>query len=166
MDVDDAIGLFIDAMEETGILDDTVILFYGDHTSSLFIQDLESIHNRNYTEVEYRTAMQNVPLIIYNESIFAPTNIQKVGGTVDIYRTMANLFGLDSQYHFANDLFGDEPGFSYNPRNLDLIFDDAVIFYPSGEVYSQTNVDSKKYIEYFEKYKYLNDLLLKSEHFK
>lgn len=157
---DEAIGMFIDTMEEYGLLEDTVILLYGDHTSSLFIQDLESIFNKTFSEADYRRAMQNVPLIIYNEELFSPQINHKVGGTVDIYRTMANLFGLDIKYRFANDLLSDEPGFVYNPRNLDIIIDDAIIFYPNGKVFSDKAIDGKFYIEYFENYKYRNDLLL------
>ena len=164
--VDKALGLFIEEMDKLGILEDTVIALYGDHTSSLFIQDLESIFDRDFNEMEFRTSMQNVPFIIYNEDLFSPQIINKVGGTVDIYRTMANLFGLETKYNFANDLLSNEPGFSYNPRNLDLIFDDAVIFYPSGKVFSENQVDVKHYVNYFEYYKYINDLILKSDYFK
>jgi len=166
MHVDNALGLFFDELEKSGLLENTVIAFYGDHSSSLFIEDVESILDSQLTEVDYRTTMQNVPFFLYNESIFTPTVNHKVGGTVDIYRTMSNLFNLDSHYNFANDLNSNEPGFSYNPRNLDLIFDDAVIFYPSGEVFTEAKIDQEKYIKYFENYKYVNDLILKSDYFK
>lgn len=171
--VDKSIELLINEMDKLGILDNTVIAFYGDHTSSLFKQDIESIFNRGLTEAEFRTEMQNVPFILYNEDIITPSVNHKVGGTVNIYPTIANLFNLNPTYMFSNDLLSDNPGFSYNPRNLDLIFDDMIVFYPSQEAYSSNGKDKlpkneivNNNIKFFEQYKYINDLILKSDYFK
>jgi len=165
MYVDEAIGIFIDEMEKRNLLDDTVIVIYGDHTSSLFKKDMESLLQRDLTEVEFRLLMQNVPFIVYNEDLFAPTVNSKISSTVDVYRTMSNLFGLDSKYHFGNDLLTDEPNIVYSPRSLDIILQDSVIFYPSNEVYGK-DIDPKPIIDIFTNYKYHNDLILKTKYFK
>lgn len=164
--VDEAIGIFIDTLTSRNLLEKSVIVFYGDHTSSLFKSDLESIFQTSQSTVDYRLEMQSVPLIIYNEELFAPDVIDKVTGTVDLYRSLSNLFNLTSKYHFGNDLFTDEPGFIYSPRNLDLIYDDFTYFYPSKTIFGQPQKDVSKCIETFEKYKYINDLILKTKYFK
>ncbi|HHU55915.1 MAG TPA: LTA synthase family protein, partial [Acholeplasmataceae bacterium] len=163
--VDEGIGILISEMEERNILDDTVIVLYGDHTSSLFKHDVEGILDKKLSEVDFRMIMQNVPFIIYNEDLFPPQVNNKIGSTIDVYRTMANLFGLDQKYHFGNDLLSNEPNMVYSPRTLDIILDDSIIFYPTGEVFGKNN-NSKKYIDLFNDYKYHNDLILKTKYFK
>jgi phosphoglycerol transferase MdoB-like AlkP superfamily enzyme len=166
MYVDEAIGIFIKQLEKRNLLDDTVLVFFGDHTSSLFRRDLESIYKKRINELDFRLMLQSVPLIIHNPNSLPIYTNHKVSGTTDIYRTMSNLFGLQSKYHFGNDLLTLEPNYIYSPRNLDLIFDDFTIFVPSEEIYGNINVDKKVYLDIFFKYKYHNDLILKTHYFR
>lgn len=164
--VDEAIGIFIESLQNKKLLDNTILVFYGDHTSSLFKNDLESVLKTKLSTVDYRLQMQSVPLIIYNENLFTPQIKRKVTGTVDLYRSLSNLFNLTSKYHFGNDLFTDEPGYIYSPRNLDLIFDDFTYFYPSKKIFGQPQNNLNYCIETFETHKYINDLILRTKYFK
>src|SRR5690554_576625 len=163
--VDTAIGILIDEMENAELLDETIIVFFGDHTSSLFIEDLESIFEKDFAEAEFRKIMQNVPLIIHNENLFSPEVNHKVSATVDLPRTMANLFGIKPKFYFGSDLFSDEESLVYSPRSLDIIGEDFMIFYPSKKIYGNQDINKEKYIELFENYKYYNDLILKTKYF-
>lgn len=166
MYVDEAIGIFIGKLEEKDLLDDTIVVFFGDHTSSLFKPDLESIYKTTISEVDFRLQMQSVPLIIYNETLFTPQIKNKVTGTVDLYRSFANLYGLDPKYHLGNDIFTDELSFIYSPRNLDIIFDDFTYHYPHKKLFGNANPNLNQYIKLFENYKYVNDLILRTHHFR
>lgn len=165
MYVDEAIGNFIQKLEDANKLDDTILVFYGDHTSSLFKKDIESIFKNTYDDVSYRRMMQSVPLIIYNTDLFSPEVNTNVHGTVDLYRSFANLFDLESKYHFGTDIFSNEPGFIYSPRNLDLMTNEGVILIPTNTA-NTNNPYKEAYIQAFTKYKRLNDLILKSRYFK
>lgn len=164
---DEGIGIFIDSLEEKGILDDTVIVMYGDHTSSLFEEDLESIFDRELNAIEMREYLQKTPCLIYNESLFAPRVINKVVGTTCISRTLANLFGLNQTYHFGVDMLTDEPALIYSPRNLDIHIDGLTIAYPSLKTFGNdtSKEEMNKYVLLFEKYKRINDMLLTKNYF-
>ena len=95
---------------------------------------------------------------------------------MDLYPTIANLFGLDNKYKIGADMLNNEITYVYSPRNLDLIFNDYVVEYPSKKIYyftvenqeytKLTEAEINKLCEQFEYYKYHNDLLLSIEYFK
>lgn len=162
--LDGALGLFLDNMEQKNLLDDLVLVLYTDHTSSLFKPDYDSIMGNDTSALSFRRDLQNVPFIIYNEALFNGTVNHKVCGTTDIYRTLSNLFGLSSRYHFGIDMMSDEPGYIYSPRNLDLWYDQGSCMYPS---LTFTGDQEKGHLitTIFEQYKYHNDLILRSKYF-
>lgn len=162
--LDDSLQIFMDQMEAKGILDDVVLVLYADHTSSLFQPDYNSIFKMKSTELQFRKDLQNVPFIIYNEDLFTGSTHHKVCGTVDVYRTLSNLFGLTSQYHFGADMLDSEPSFIYSPRNLDIWYDGGFMMYPSDTY--QGNESLYQMIKtQFEFYKYHNDLILRTKYF-
>lgn len=107
---DDALGQFIDALQASGVWDDSLIVLYGDHLGlPIFSLDgkekllMEEIYGREYGY----TDMINVPLIIAGQGITYPRTFNQIGGQVDLLPTIANLFGisLDDQIHFGQDIF-------------------------------------------------------------
>lgn len=166
MYVDEAIGLFLDKLETEGLLENSILAFYGDHTSSLFKGDLESALNTTVTDIFYRKEMQKVPFILYNESIFTPEMISKVRSTVDMSATFANLFGLNEGVRFGVDALSQEPTFVYSPRSLDVIFDNGFLEYPRNRLYNATNgFTLEQAVHLFEQQKRINDLILKTKYF-
>lgn len=167
---DEALGIFLDKMTESNLIEDTVIVLFGDHTSSLFKRDVEGIMNRKLSDIEFRREMQKVPFLIYAPDMIEPGIDNSVHSTVDIYPTFANLFGLDYQYKFGVDMLSDEPTFVYSPRSLDIFFDDFTYIYPSKQAIKLNNNitdnDIKEAIKDFENYKRMNDLILKRKYFK
>jgi phosphoglycerol transferase MdoB-like AlkP superfamily enzyme len=105
---DEALGIFIRDLKESGLWDDSVIVIYGDHMGvpiySLSAYErglMEDILGREYRPVE----MMNIPLMISVPGLAART-VDITGGQVDILPTVANLLGisLDGQIHFGQDL--------------------------------------------------------------
>lgn len=162
--LDDALGLFINLMEQKNLLDNLVLVLYTDHTSSLFKPDYDSIMGANTSNIAFRSDLQNVPFIIYNESLFGATVNHKVCGTSDVYRTLSNLFGLTSRYHFGVDMMTNEPSYVYSPRNLDIWYDQGSCQYPSLTFIGDVE-EGERIISVFEQYKYHNDLILRTKYF-
>ncbi len=103
---DAQIGMFLDQLEKSGVLDNSIVVLYGDHyaipkeeADQLF--QFEGIENP--TDLDW-SRLQKVPLLIH----FPGDAIQSVNsipaGQIDLYPTLANLFGLDRKYMFGTDL--------------------------------------------------------------
>lgn len=189
--VDYCLGQMLAYLEEKGLEDETIIAIYGDHGGgvshdSLIINRSHLQNNINPFEealfsypnkvstYAYRKLSQEVPFIIYEPSedkIIDPQVISLVRGETDIYRTMANLFGLDNEYYFGVDSLSNEPSFIYNPRNLDSFTDEFVLFLPPLETYHPDYAffpveDINKYADIVKKGKDLNDKILKYKNYK
>lgn len=164
--LDEAIGAFMQKIEP--ILDNTVVIFYGDHSSSLFKKDLEQIWGRNLKPYELRYEMQKVVCFMYNEKIFTPMVDSSAHGTVDLFPTLVNLFGLEPVQTLGFDMLSDEPGFAYSPRTFDVYFDDFVLAGPSKKTYLKklTKDEISKYYQIWSEYLYINNLILKSEYYQ
>ncbi|WP_425495249.1 LTA synthase family protein [Paenibacillus tengchongensis] len=112
---DYAFGQFIDELKADGLLDNSLIMVYGDHMG-LPIYSLDHDDKELMTEIyghDYEYAhMLNIPLMIHAEGALQPQTLEQVGGEVDIMPTAASLLGIsmDGQIHFGQDLLSQ----SYN----------------------------------------------------
>lgn len=89
---DKALGAFIDELEKKGILKDTVVVIYGDHTSvNKFYPD--RVSEVKPSEDWWMNNDMRIPLIIYNPEVKGETlSIQ--GGQIDLMPTLAYLMGV------------------------------------------------------------------------
>lgn len=170
MYVDNVVGDFINNLKNEGLYDNSIIVIYGDHTSSLLKDDTESITNKNYSDIEFRLEMQNVPFIILGNDIPIIKD-NSVHSNVDIFPTMSYLFNLSPKYKFGVNMMSDETSYVYNVRSLDIIFNDYVILYPSKDVYYTNKnigkISKDKFTEIindFTYYKYVNDLTVRTNY--
>ncbi len=182
---DYAIGEAIKYLEEKNLLDDTAIILYGDHCSGIYIEqaifDNLNIFKNDLNSLEYPTDLvsqkmlirkynSNIPLIIYQKDLKADV-IENVRSEVDLKRTIANLYGLESKYNFGIDALSSNKTFSYNPRNLDIFIDGAIISAQSGEIYiyDKNYNYNKSFINLltknFKEFRLLNNNILKSKIF-
>ena len=105
--VDNAIGILLDGLEKRDILDDTVIVLFGDHYPYAIDSDILN------QELDYDATIDNnadqVPLIIYNPSLEAKEFTQYTS-YMNILPTIANLFQLDfdSRLYMGLDAFSSE----------------------------------------------------------
>lgn len=108
--VDEAIGELIEGLKRTGLWDESVVVFYGDHfglnlnAGNLTQREKEALAKllgHDYDEID----MWNIPLLIRVPGLPGQTVTQS-GGQVDGLPTLANLLGLDlgDQVHFGVDL--------------------------------------------------------------
>ena len=126
---DDAIGKLLEILEKKGILDDTVIMVYGDHYP-YGLKD-EDVNQSLPYDILVNHERERVPFIIYNSEI-DPIVINKRTSYMDFLPTIANLFGLDydSRFYFGEDALNDNPnGLVIYP---DSSWEDDVAIYDAG----------------------------------
>lgn len=106
--LDNALGLLLDGLEERGILEDTVIVLYGDHYPY-------GIKTSNLNKVlDYDTSedlnAEQVPFVIYNAGTTDGTVFKEYTSYMNILPTLANLFNLDydPRLYLGYDLFSSD----------------------------------------------------------
>ena len=111
METDDFLGGLVDRLEKEGLMDDTVLIIYGDHYCK-YLTDTEFL--KKIKHVGYRNLLCNTPLLIYSKDL-APRVVDKYSATVDLYPTVCNLFALkaDLRYFVGDDIFGEKGGIVY-----------------------------------------------------
>ncbi len=117
---DDAIGQFINDLDEAGVLENTVIVIYGDHDAKLKKNEYDRFYNYDpYTDSllseddpDYRVVdayeleiNKKVPLIIWSKNKKLATEVTEVMGMYDIAPTLGNMFGFKNPYALGNDIF-------------------------------------------------------------
>lgn len=119
---DQALGQFINDLETSGLMENTVLVIYGDHDARLPFEDFNKLYNydpqtegvldetqENYTPFgEYQYELnRKVPLIIYSKEI-KETYHQEVTtamGMIDVMPTLGNMFDFYNKYQLGNDIF-------------------------------------------------------------
>jgi len=90
---DQQIGAFIDKLGKDGLLDNTVIALYGDHTGVHKFYDDEIKQLKN-PESWWLEGHNKIPLIIYSKGMTGK-EIKTTGGQIDLLPTLAYLMGID-----------------------------------------------------------------------
>ena len=158
---DNALGLFIEKMDEEGLLDNAVIVIYGDHdakhksnTYNKFLNyspELESTiepEDEGYVDV-YDTVflkqIKRVPFIIWTkDNSIKPKEIEMPMGMIDVYPTIANMLGVYSSFHLGNDVFN---------------IDKNVVVFPDASWLDETTYYSASKSEYHQ----ISDIPIASE---
>ncbi|WP_379147433.1 LTA synthase family protein [Paenibacillus sp. sgz500992] len=151
---DYAMGQFLEELKTSGLWDDSLVVFYGDHQGlpmyTLGSDEKELINGLVGHEYGY-TDMFNIPFIVHSPSAKLPAVMDHTGGQVDILPTVANLLGVSvqNQLHFGEDLFNQQTnllpvrhflptGSFINDKSIYVTGDD----YADGTNYSQLDNSS------------------------
>jgi lipoteichoic acid synthase len=122
---DKQIGLFFKLLEQNNMLDNTIVVIYGDHggVHKYYMEDIESTDMPG----DWWQAKDNeVPLIIYGKDIPSKT-ISTYGGQIDIVPTVSYLLGIDTKdYYMGRNLLTSK-------RNASVIKGGIVVGNPSKE---------------------------------
>ena len=117
---DQAIGQLINDLDTAGLLDDTVIVIYGDHDSKIkkseyiryynYIPETNTIRDKDdpeYVNVDYYSYELNrsVPFIIWNKNNKKSIKVDKVMGMYDVMPTLGNMLNIYNPYALGNDIF-------------------------------------------------------------
>lgn len=94
---DEQIKLFFDLLKEKNLLDNTLVVIYGDHTGVHKYYN-DSIESLDYDGNWWKDYDRKIPLFIYSSDI-TPNIINASGGQVDILPTVCYLLGIpDNAY--------------------------------------------------------------------
>lgn len=126
METDAFIGELVAQMESDGHLEDTVLVFFTDHYNK-YMSNRELV--MKLKGAENRDQLCKTPFFIYSSDLSART-VTKVTATMDIFPTLANLFGLDVDFGFypGDDAFSDRGGYAVFPN---LNWYDGATYYNS-----------------------------------
>lgn len=117
---DEAIGEFINELDEAGLLENTVIVIYGDHDAKLkksefnryynydpYNDDIKSKDSEDYVTIDSYTYELNrkTPFIIWTKNKKFNVEITEVMGMYDALPTLGNMFGFKSDYALGHDIF-------------------------------------------------------------
>ena len=145
--VDNAIGILLEGLDSLNILDDTVIVLFGDHYPYAIEPDTLNL------ELDYDATIDSnadqVPLIIYNSELEEKEFLQYTS-YINLTPTLANLFNLkfDSRLYMGLDALSSE-------------YDSLVIF-PDGSwknANAYYNASTSK-ISYYTKNMYTDEEIL------
>lgn len=135
LDTDKAIGLLKEDLEKKGLLDDTVIVLFGDHNAyyhalSNYVKDID-----DYDSKGKFTDLYNVPLMIYDSDLTERLNaegksriVDKFTCTADIVPTVLDLLGVNyyTNLYYGNSVLSDKQSVLYS-RAYDNFFSDGIV---------------------------------------
>lgn len=136
---DYAIGKLIDQLKQTGMWDNTMLVFYGDHFG---LQEKEvparEIEEKLGIAYDERISRFNIPLVIHIPGQQHGQVVDRTGGQVDILPTVVNLLGLSLEEEgftaFGHDLLNIDRNVVgmryYLPTGS--FFNDEVMFVPGA----------------------------------
>ncbi|MBU1342498.1 MAG: LTA synthase family protein [Proteobacteria bacterium] len=103
---DQAIQLFLDRLEKSRLLENTIIMIYGDHSPKLLKKEIESIIGHDVTDLESKRLRVQIPFILWApKGSIEPKVIHDVFPQIDVLPTIANLFDLGTHFGIGKDIF-------------------------------------------------------------
>ena len=156
----------MEELDEKGLLDNTIIVLYGDHDSKLKPSEFRKLYDSEY----YKDVLidptdtvgtiddftyeinREVPFIIWSKDLKKKYKQEhtKVMGMIDVMPTLSNMLGVTPKYALGNDIFS---------------IDENVVVFPSGnwisnklyynsskEKFRQLDLESSIDMDYINKY--------------
>lgn len=173
---DASIGEFIEGLDKEGLLDNTVIIIYGDHDNKL----KKSVYNRYYN-YDYKTddllpedspnyinvddyfyeLNRSVPFIIWTKDMKGTKynkEITKVMGMMDVQPTLGNMFGFNNKYALGHDIFNIDNNVVVFPSGNWLT--DKIYYNSAKEAYRQIDLSSEITLDYINYYKQYSEKMI------
>ena len=129
---DSAIGELINGLDEKGLLENTIVVIYGDHDAKLPKSDFTRLYNydketddiiseedEKYIDVDYYKYEldRSVPFIIWTKNEKLSKVVNTAMGMYDAAPTLANMLGVTPKYNLGHDVMG---------------LDDNIVIFPNG----------------------------------
>ena len=172
---DEAIGQLMNSLEEEGLLDDTIVVIYGDHDAKLKTGEFERLYynenidsilidpNKKIETIDDYTYELNrkVPFIIWSKDKLNTDytgTFNKVMGMIDVSPTLGNMLGFYNQYALGVDIFSvDENVIVFPDGNW---MTNKLYYNSSKKEYRQLEQDTSISIDYIDKYSSHAELLI------
>jgi phosphoglycerol transferase MdoB-like AlkP superfamily enzyme len=117
---DEAMGLFLEMIEESDYFNDTVFVFYGDHDPRLSLREFNLFYNfdpetggllssdhEDFVLYDFYANELNrrTPFIIWTKNQTFDQSYDYFMGTIDVLPTLGNMFGFYNEFAVGNDIF-------------------------------------------------------------
>ena len=118
--MDKALGQFMGSMDKEGLLDDTVIVIYGDHDARISRKNYDYMYNYDpildkvldeddngyveFNDYDYELS-KKVPLIIWSKDMDEVSVIDTPMGMIDVMPTLGNMLNIYNKYALGHDIF-------------------------------------------------------------
>ena len=167
---DSAIGYLFELLEEADLLDNTVIVLYGDHDAKLKKSELNKLFQSEYydnslinpndridilDEFTYELN-RKVPFIIWSKDIKDTKyskQVDEVMGMIDMMPTLSNMLGVKPKYALGHDIFSIKNNVIVFPSGNWMT--NKLYYNSSKNTFRQLDLDSSidmDYIDYYNNY--------------
>ena len=167
---DEAIGELFEELEEKGLLDNTIVVLYGDHDCKLKKSDFNYLFESEYydsvlinkngridTLDEFTYELnRKVPFIIWSKGIVNTKyskQIDEVMGMIDMMPTLSNMLGVKPKYALGHDIFSIKDNVIVFPSGNWMT--NKLYYNSSKNTFRQLDLDTSidlDYIEYYNNY--------------
>src|SRR5574344_653779 len=171
---DEALGEFINYINNSDKFNDTIFVFYGDHDPKLALSEFYNYYNfdketggiyteenPNYVNYYYYANELNkkTPLIIWSKKTKLATNVNYYMGMIDVMPTIGNMFGIYNKYALGHDIFEikDDNVIAFPNGNF---LTSRVYYYNSKEEYKALNLDDPLSEDYINNCKNYTDKII------
>lgn len=153
---DEAIGELIKELKSSGIYDNSVLVFYGDHSAIPYSRKEEIarlIYNKdNLTSLEWFNEQRVICMIHFpKENIKGENNI--MAGQMDLAPTLGNIFGFKMNYSLGQDLLNAKMGFYVNNNGIFATNNEVFLKEPDEIVDEKSGkrLNKNKYLSLFKR---------------
>ena len=172
---DEAIGELLANLDSKGLLDNTVVVLYGDHDCKLKKSEFNKLYQSEYyqsvlidpnntvgviDEFTYEIN-RKVPFIIWSKDKVKSKYTKKINevmGMIDVMPTLANMLGVKPKYALGNDMFNISDNVVVFPSGNWLT--NKVYYNSSKQEFRQLDLETSIDIDYIDKYnKYAEELI-------
>ena len=157
---DEALGQFLTSLDQEGLLDNTIVVLYGDHDAKIkqseyeYYLNYDPFNDRVLTEEDagyvpvddfYYNINRKTPFIIWSKGGECEhKEITQVMGMYDIQPTLGNMLGFDNKYALGHDIFSI-------PED-----EENVVIFPNGNFITDTVYYDSQKATYFDLTDYSN----------
>ena len=167
---DEAVGQLIEDLDASGLLDNTIIVFYGDHDCKLKKSEFNKLYQSEYYQdvlidkentvgvIDEFTYELNrkVPFIIWSKDKVGTKynqEVKEVMGMIDVMPTLSNMLGVKPKYALGSDMFSIDSNVVVFPSGNWLT--NKLYYNSSKNEFRQLDLESSidmDYIDYYNNY--------------
>lgn len=157
METDLFVEEFFEELKESGLYDDTVVVFFADHYNYYMLNDSLNMEIKDIYDLNL---LQHTDFFIWSADT-GHMQVDKVTSSLDVVPTVVNLFGLeaDMALYFGNDAFSDYGGYVFF---ADSSWYDGVTYFTTG---SESNDYTNSINEEIASLREHNKLALKTDYY-
>ena len=168
--VDYAFGKFVKKLEDTGLLQNSILIVYGDHGSGLSnVESLQKLYEENgqdYNIYEQTTKDMHVPFGMKVPNINKSLLIKRTVSKIDIKPTILDLLGVPNNFSLGETIFSSKDysfikGLGY-VTSKNYCFNDILYNRETMEE-TEANDEMQELLTKMQNEIYLSDMIIKND---